>query len=167
MLTYVAILDRLMAQLSQLKKNIEDAVERIPAGRIIMSFPRAGKVNAAQILSEFGEDPQRFPTAKQLSAEAGVVPVTYQSGKHRRVGFRWACNKRLRNYATNYAGNSRHQSPWAADLYARSRARGHDHPHAVRIVARAWLRVMWRCWRDGVEYDPLRHGAARGFLTAA
>jgi hypothetical protein len=33
------------------------------------------------------------------------------------------------------------QNAWAANLYARARARGHDHPHAVRILARAWVDI--------------------------
>jgi hypothetical protein len=30
----------------------------------------------------------------------------------------------------------------------------------VRILARAWIRMIWRCWIDGVPYDPARHSAA-------
>jgi hypothetical protein len=33
-----------------------------------------------------------------------------------------------------------------------------DHPHAIRTLGRAWIRVLWRCWRDEVPYDPTRHG---------
>jgi hypothetical protein len=40
-----------------------------------------------------------------------------------------------------------------------ARARGHDHPHAIRILARAWLHVIWRCWQDRVPYDPGKHRA--------
>ena len=74
--------------------------------------------------------------------------------------FRWACNKRFRKAMTTFADNSRHASPWAAQIYADARARGKDHPHAIRILARAWIRVIWRCWLNGVPYDPARHGAA-------
>jgi hypothetical protein len=31
--------------------------------------------------------------------------------------------------------------------------------------ARAWSRVIWRCWQDGVAYDPSRHRA--GAMLAA
>lgn len=48
---------------------------------------------------------------------------------------------------------------WVADLCNRARARGHDHPHAVRVLARAWLHVIWRCWQDGVSSDPAQHNA--------
>ena len=35
--------------------------------------------------------------------------------------------------------------PGLASVYAAASARGCDHPHAIRILARAWLRVIWRC----------------------
>ncbi|MCW5238358.1 hypothetical protein [Verminephrobacter eiseniae] len=34
------------------------------------------------------------------------------------------------------ADNSRHASTWAASVYAKAKARGCDHPHAIRILAR-------------------------------
>jgi hypothetical protein len=100
--------------------------------------PEPAKICAAQILAELGDVRVRFPSEHQLAAEAGVAPVTYQSGKSRGVGWRWACNNRRRAALTCMADNSRHHSPWAADVYRRARARGCDHPHATRILARAW-----------------------------
>ena len=49
----------------------------------------------------------------------------------------------------------------------RAIARGHDHPHAVRVLARAWIRVIYRCWIDGVPYDPSRHGNANKINNTA
>jgi hypothetical protein len=68
---------------------------------------------------------------------------------------------------TTYADNSRHASPWAANVYAQARARGHDHPHAVRILARAWIRVIYRCWLTNTPYHPDRHGAVNKLPRAA
>ena len=64
------------------------------------------------------------------------------------VGFWWACDKQLRDAVTDFAADSRRANPWAADLYPRARARGHDHSHAIRILARAWLYVIWHCWQQ-------------------
>jgi hypothetical protein len=77
------------------------------------------------------------------------------------VHFRWACNKRFRVAITTFADNSRHASPWAAEVYTQARARGLDHPHTIRVLARAWIRVIWRCWQDHAAYDPARHGNAQ------
>jgi transposase len=160
-----AVLVPLVAQIQQLSAAIAAALADHPDGPLLQSLPRSGQVNAAQLLAELGDDRARFPTAEQLTAEAGAAPVTRASGKHRAVVFRWACNKRLRRAVTTLADNSRHASPWAAAVYARARARGCDHPHAIRILARAWLRVIWRCWQDRQPYDVTRHRAAT--LSAA
>lgn len=156
----VAVLVPLVEQIAELTHRIERFVESLPDGQIIMSFPRSGHVCAAQILAELGDVRERFPTSDRLAAEAGAVPVTYQSGKTRSVVFRWACNHRLRQAIICLADNSRHANAWAHSVYAAARARGCDHTHAVRILARAWLRVIWRAWTDRKPYDPKLHLAA-------
>ena len=156
----VAILERLVAEIAKLSSRIEHAVAELPDGRIVMSFPRAGRLCAAQILAELGDVRERFPTEDQLAAEAGVCPVTQASGKSRGVVFRWACNKNLRLALTCFADNSRHASAWAATIYRKARDRGCKHPHAVRILARAWVRVLWRAWQNGKPYDPQQHAGA-------
>lgn len=156
----VAVLVPIVTQIAELTCRIEQFMHCLPDGLLMMSFPRAGQVCAAQILAELGDVRERFPSADQLAAEAGAVPVTYQSGKTRSVTFRWACNHRLRQAVTCLADNSRHANPWAKSVYQAARARGCDHPHAIRILARAWLRVIWRAWTDRKPYDPALHNAA-------
>jgi hypothetical protein len=34
------------------------------------------------------------------------------------------------------------------------------------VLGRAWLRVLWRCWQDGVPYDPALHGNLRRLQPA-
>jgi transposase len=154
-----AVLETLVSQLATLSRRIEHAVADLPDGRTVMSFPRAGRIGAAQILAELGDVRERFPTADQLAAEAGVCPVTIASGKSRGVVFRWACNHRLRQAITCFADNSRHASAWAASIYRKARDRGCDHPHAIRILARACIRILWRAWNDGKTYNLEQHAA--------
>jgi transposase len=156
----VALLQPLVEQITMLTQRIERFVAALPDGQIIMSFPRAGRVCAAQILAEMGDVRERYPSVERLAAEAGAVPVTYESGKSRSVTFRWACNHRLRQAIMCLADNSRHANAWAHSIYAAARARGCDHPHAIRILARAWLRVIWRAWFDRKPYDPELHFGA-------
>ena len=159
------LLERLVAEIAKLSSRTERAVADLPDGRIIMSFPRAGRLCAAQILAEIGDVRERFPTEDQLAAEAGVCPVTHASGKSRGVVFRWACNKNLRRAITCFADNSRHASAWAAAVYGKARARGCQHAHAVRVLARAWIRVLWRAWQSRSPYDPQRHAGATKIAT--
>lgn len=154
----------LVGQIRLITSRIEHEVAALDDGRILMSFPRAGRVCAAQILAELGSVRERFDSEEHLAAEAGVTPVTYASGKVKSVSFRWACNHRLRRAITCLADNSRHASAWAAAIYANARARGCRHPHAIRILARAWLRVIWRAWLDRKPYDPASHGGLQAML---
>ena len=132
------------------------------SGRLVFgSLPRAGRINAAQMLAEWGDCREAYDGPEAVAALSGMAPVTRRSGKYLAVGFRWACNTRFRKAMATFADNSRHASPWAASVYGAAIDRGADHPHAVRILARAWIRVIHRCWLDGVAYDPARHGAAR------
>lgn len=166
-LSLARTLDRLVAQIRLLTSRIEHHVGSIDDGRILMSFPRAGRICAAQILAELGSVRERFDSDEHLAAEAGVAPVTYASGKSKAVTFRWACNHRLRAALTCMADNSRHANAWAANVYAKAKARGCDHPHAIRILSRAWLRVIWRAWTDRKPYDPALHGGAQILLKTA
>jgi transposase len=157
--SYATLLNSTLRQVSDVTAAIEHAIASHSDADVFTSFPRIGKVNAAQILAELGSQ-DRFLSQDQLAGEAGVAPVTRRSGKHRAVVFRWACNHRLRAALTWWADNSRRASPWAHSIYLAARQRGCDHPHAVRILTRAWLRVLWRCWKDSRPYDLARHHAA-------
>ena len=159
-LAAVGVLTALNASVRNLDRSVAAHLGEHPDGAIFTSLPRSGQVNAAQVLAEWGDARQACEHPDSVAALAGCTPVTKESGKHRAVHFRWACNKRFRAAITTFAGNSRHASPWAAKIYNDARASGKDHPHAIRILARAWIRVIWRCWLDGVPYDPATHGAA-------
>jgi transposase len=156
---YLGVLDAVTAQISVLEQQIEAAFDAHPDKAIFAGLPRAGKLRAARLLAEIGDARGRFPTPTALACLAGAAPSTRESGKTRVVSFRWAVDKQLRDAVCDFAGDTRHDNAWAADLYAKSRARGHDHPHAVRILARSWLNIIWKCWTTGTAYDPARHGA--------
>lgn len=147
-----------------------EIIERLDAhadAHIFTSLPKAGHgVRAALLLTEIGDVRARFPDEESLAALAGVAPVTKASGKLHTVGFRWAADKKLRNALIDFADDSRHASPWAAKVYNDAIARGKRHPHAVRILARAWVRVIWRCWNDNTAYNPQLHGGAMQLQAA-
>jgi len=159
-LAAVGVLTALNTAIKNLDRATATHLGEHPDGAIFTSLPRSGQINAAQVLAEWGDARPAYEHPDSVAALAGVTPITKQSGKHRSVHFRWACNKRFRAAITTFAGNSRHASPWAAKIYNDARASGKDHPHAVRILARAWIRVIWRCWLDSTPYDPAKHAAA-------
>jgi transposase len=163
----IAALQALIVQIDALTDQITEQLHAHADAHIFRSLPRTQALRAARLLAEIGDVRGRFPTPEALASLAGVSPSTRQSGKSRIVGFRWAVDRQLRDALVEWAGDSRLSSSWAADVYQRARARGHDHPHAVRVLARAWVYVIWRCWQDGVAYDPARHGGAQRHCRAS
>lgn len=153
-----ALLEAIQTLSWQEKELAGELTERLEAHAdaiLFTSLPRAGRgVRAAALLSEIGDVRQRFPDEEALAALSGVAPVTRASGTHHSVGFRWACDIQLRAALIDFADDSRHASPWAAKVYADALARTRRHPYAVRILARAWVRVIWRIWQDRAPYDP-------------
>jgi len=167
-LALAAALRPLVEQIRLLTSEIRGLLDNHPDGAIFRSLFRDPKsvVTAAELLAEIGDRRDRHPASSSLEAIAGQAPVAVQSGKKKVACFRWACNKTLRSAVSVLADSSRKHNPWANDIYERARARGHDHPHAIRILGRAWLRVIWRIWQDRTPYDPARHGSLNRLLAA-
>ena len=160
-----ATLRPIVEQISQLTSQIAGAVKAHSDGPIFLAFFRDRKsvITAAGLLADIGDN-TRYPTDDSLAADAGQAPVTIQSGKHQAATFRWACDKRLRKHIAVLADSTRHWHPWAHDVYQRARARGADHPHAIRILGRAWTRILWTCWQNHTPYNPSRHRALNTLL---
>jgi transposase len=155
----------LAARIRDLEAEIAVLLAACPDGPVFASLPRAGTLRAARLLAEIGDCRARYPDAAALAGAAGVSPVTRRSGKWVSHEFRRHASAHLRDALCDWAGDTRHASPWAAELYDGARARGKDHPHAVRVLASAWTGIVWRCWQDGVPYDPEKHRALQGILA--
>jgi transposase len=155
----VDLLTTLLATIADLDEAITTRLAKHPKAHLLARLPRVGQLSHAQLLAELGPILDRTSSADHAAAEAGATPVTRASGKTSSVHFRLAANRRARQALHIFADNSRHSSPWAATLYANARARGKRHPQAVRVLGRAWLRVIWSCWHTNTPYDPGKHRA--------
>lgn len=163
----VAALKPIVEQIKLLTSQIRGALDSHPDGPIFRSLFRDPKsvVTAAELAAEIGDQRGRYDTRARLEARAGQSPVAIESGKKKVASFRWACNKTLRDAVSVLADASRKHNPWAQKIYADAIARGCDHPHAIRILGRAWLRIIWRLWHDHTTYDPNRHGSLNRLLA--
>jgi transposase len=166
-LTLVATIRTINMQIKELERRLATAIREHPDGAIFLSLFKGAYsvITAAELLAEIGDCRGRYPTRDALAGDAGQAAVAIQSGKRKAASFRWGCNKRLRSAFCTLADSTRHYDPWAQDLYASARARGHDHPRALRTLGRAWCRIVWRCWQDGVPYDPARNRARQRHIT--
>ena len=156
---------RLVEQLQLLNRHLKDYDAEIgrllllhPDTGIFTSFPGIGPVIAATLLAGMGEDRARYPSAPALLAEAGLAPVTRASGRTRQVRFRYAANKRMRHAVDWWAFVVVREDPhWSGVLYEQARAAGQGHHRALRGIGARWMRILWKCWHDRVEYNPALH----------
>lgn len=166
-LALVAALEPIVARISELTGEIRAGLHDHPDGDTFRSLFKDPKsvITAASLLAEIGDCRDRYPTKAALAADAGQSPVAIESGKSKRARFRWACDHRLRTAISTLADASRHTNPWANDIYTRARARGCTHPHAIRILGRAWTGVLWRIWQDQTTYNPTLHNSLQHLIA--
>jgi transposase len=164
----VAALRPIVAEIAALDAQIRERLAAHPDAAIFAPLfrDRRTAISPATLIAELGDCRGRYPTEAAMAADAGMSPVALESGKLRVATFRRACDKRLRAAVARLADSTRHWHPWAREVYRRARARGQDHPHAIRTLGRAWIRVLWRCWQDRVPYDDTRHRNFNRLQTA-
>ncbi len=138
-------------------RQIAQAVAVHPDFAIFDSFPGAGPALAPRLLAAFGAQRDRYQSAADLQTFSGIAPVTVRSGKSEWVHVRWACPCFLRQTFHEWAAHSIGFCDWAAAHYRLQRDRGKDHHAAVRALAFKWIRIAFRCWKDGVPYDDARY----------
>lgn len=155
---------RLTGQLRALRVAIADYDERIDSVTkshesyaVFSSFPGAGKAMLPRLIAAFGTDRTRFASAADMQQYSGIAPVTESSGKQRRVRWRRACPRFLRQTFHEWAWFTTLKSEWARAYYRKQRDRGKGHHASVRGLAFKWLRILFRCWKDGVAYDEAKY----------
>jgi len=124
------------------------------------SFPGAGPSLAPRLLAAFGSDRGRFDCAAEMQHLSGIAPVTEKSGTAIWIHWRLACSKFLRQTFHEFAGQSIIKSEWARAYYEQQKQRGKSHHAALRSLAFKWIRIIFRCWKDGKPYDEAHYSAS-------
>jgi transposase len=139
-------IDRTEAEISAAFNQHRDAV-------IYSSLPGLGPILAGRALAEFGDDPDRYDSARARRNYAGTAPVTRQSGKTTTVTRRYARNQRLTDTCVRWAFCSLQHSPGARAYYDQLRARNKGHYAALHQLANRWVGILHGCLANGQTYD--------------
>ena len=151
-------------QIACLNEDLDDYDHRIndlfkthPERELFDSLPGAGPALAPRLLVAMGTNRERFAHPDEVATFSGIAPVTDRSGKHTWIHWRRACSKFLRQTFHEFANLSRRQSPWANAYYEMQRDRGKSHHAAIRALAFKWIRIIYRCWKQGKIYDEAKY----------
>jgi transposase len=149
----IAVLTVLNTQVKTLQGQVEAHFGQHPAAEIILSQPGLGPVLGARVLAEFGDDPDRYVTAKARKNYAGTSPITRASGKKKVALARFVHNDRLIDALLTQAFSTLKVSPGARAYYDRQRARGAGHNAALRQLANRLVGILHGCLKTGTLYD--------------
>ncbi|MGH4012883.1 MAG: transposase [Pseudonocardiaceae bacterium] len=131
-LRLLATLDTECVSVDQLGQATAEAFAQHPDYQIITSFTGLGDMTGARVLTEIGDDHDRFADARSLQAYAGSAPVTRASGRSLSVTHRRVKNDRLTAADFVWAFVAAAHSPGASALYYRRREHGDRHAAALR-----------------------------------
>jgi transposase len=163
----IAVLTVLNTQVKALQGRVEAHFGRHPDAEIIVSQPGLGPVLGARVLAEFGDDPDRYATAKARKNYAGTSPITRASGKKKVVLARFVHNDRLIDAVMAQAFAALTASPGARAYYDKQRARGAGHNAALRQVANRLVGILHGCLKTRTLYDETTAWSAPASQAAA
>ncbi|MBM0240545.1 IS110 family transposase [Micromonospora sp. ATA32] len=149
----VAVLVTLNEQVKILQGQVEAHFGRHPDAEIVLSQPGLGAVLGARVLAEFGDEHDRYASAKARKNYAGTSPITRASGKKKVVAARFVHNDRLIDALMTQAFASLRNSPGARAYYDRQRSRGADYNAALRQLANRLVGILHGCLKTGTPYD--------------
>jgi transposase len=151
------VMATLREEIAKVDQRIAKVTAEHPEGTLFASLPGAGPALLPRLLVAFGTDRNRYDSASQLQCLSGIAPVINASGRTRSVHFRHWCAKFLRQTFHEFANCSRQKSVWAEAYYQLQRNKKKSHHAAVRALAYKWIRIIFRCWKDGKPYDELAY----------
>jgi transposase len=141
--------------IKDLEKALNASFEQHPDAEILDSLPGLGLVLGARVLSEFGDDPNRFTHAASRRAYAGTAPITRASGRHRAVLARHIRNRRLADACYLWAFAALTKSAGARAFYDRRRAAGDHHNAALRRLGSKLIGQLHHCLHQRQPYNEL------------
>ena len=149
----VAVIGELNTQIARLEAELSEGFDQHPDAKIVRSLPGLGTILGARVLAEFGDDPNRYDSAKSRKNYAGTSPITKASGKSKVVLARYARNRRLADACYLWAFAAITASPGARTFYDSRRGAGDTHNRALRALANRLVGLLHGCLRHHTLYD--------------
>ena len=163
----VGIIGELNRQITDLETQLATHFETHPDADIYLSLPGLGVILGARVLGEFGDDPDRYTTAKSRKNYAGTSPLTVASGKKCAVLARRVRNRRLYDAIDHWALGAINHSTGARAFYDQHRAAGDLHHQALRALGNRLVGILHGCLRHHTTYNEHTAWAHRQTAQAA
>ena len=149
----VAIIGSLNTEIERLASTLETTFRAHPDADKYLSLPGVGVITSARMLGEFGDDPERYASAKSRKNYAGTSPLTDASGKYKQINARYVRNKRLADAIQHWAHNAHLQSDGAAAFHQQQITAGRTHHQALRALGNKLVGHLHGCLQHNTHWD--------------
>jgi len=153
-------IELLNEEIKEYENDLKETTETDKDAEIFRSLPGSGDTLSPGLMVIFGKKRSRYENAEEINSLSGIVPFTKQSGNWETHLFRFGCNHFYRNIITRLAYCSLTKSEWAKGYYNEKKAEGKSHYHALRCLARIWIKVAFALWKKREKYNEDKHMAA-------
>jgi transposase len=156
------VLESINEQIDQLEEAVDQHVESCQGlarkRRLLETIPGIGSATAALVLAELGK-PERFESARQAAAYAGLTPAHHESGSsvHRKPRLSKVGSSRLRDALYFPAITALRCNAALKALGERLAERGKAKMVIVGAAMRKLLHICYGVLKNGTPFDPSLH----------
>ena len=138
-------------QIAELEAELAAHFEQHPDAGIYRSLPGLGMVLGARVLGEFGDDPERYDSAKSRRNYAGTSPLTVASGRKWTVRASSATGGSTTQSTNGRCARCARARPAASSTTGA--AAGDLHHQALRALANRLVGYLHGCLKRRTCYD--------------
>jgi hypothetical protein len=161
----VSVIAAMTTQISVLEAQLAANFEQHPDAVVVRSLPGLGTIPGARVLGEFGDEPDRYASAKSRKNYAGTSPITRAPGTRRVVLARHVRNQRLADAIYLWAFAALTASPGARACYDTHRTAGDTHHQALRALGNRLTGILHGCLAHHSPYSETTAWAHRTGTT--
>ena len=150
-LSYSRRILELKEEIEILDKELEEIGKRSFGVKRLKTISGVGTKLSSRLIGEIG-DTNRFKTESQIAVYCGVACVDNISGKQKMTKVVYKANKICKATMIEIAGCTIRYVSESRAYYAKKRAEGKDHNHALRCLARQLIKVIFKMLKEDRDY---------------
>ncbi|MEW5817451.1 MAG: IS110 family transposase [Spirochaetota bacterium] len=141
----------LKEEIKVIDKELETLGEESREVKLLRSITGVGVKLSSRLMGEVG-DINRFRNESQLAVYCGVACIDDDSGKKKNTKAVYKANKICKATMIEIAGCTIRYSSESMTYYAKKRAEGKEHNHALRCLARQLIKVIFKMLKEDRNY---------------
>lgn len=150
-----------MDQVRSLERELEESLKPFSeAHRRLQTVDGVGRLTAAAFIAAIAS-PERFPGSSEVVSYLGLAPSCWDSGEREAHGH---ITKRGNALARGMLTEAAHHSSapkHPLNPYFRRVAAKHGYNKAIICVAQRLVRILWRMWLEGEDFDERKLNVVR------